>query len=90
MDALFITIIGTTACLNQGLLQKLLPTVPIPCSIPPIPFPQLPEMRYYIYYKRVHEMSADITNFVCSDVEPVHDLRTTVNINRTSPSTSYG
>ena len=28
--------------LNQGLLQKLLPTVPIPCSIPPISLPQLP------------------------------------------------
>ena len=27
--------------LSQGLLQKLLPAVPIPCSIPPISLPQL-------------------------------------------------
>ena len=28
--------------LSQGVLQKLLPAVPIPCSIPPISVPQLP------------------------------------------------
>ena len=28
--------------LSQGLLQNLLPAVPIPCSIPPISLPQLP------------------------------------------------
>ena len=28
--------------LSQGLPQKLLPAVPIPCNIPPISLPQLP------------------------------------------------
>ena len=33
--------------LSQGILQKLLPAVPIPCNIPPISLPQLPGMFHH-------------------------------------------
>jgi len=36
--------------LNQGLLQKLLPAVPIPCSIPPISLPQLPGISHHTIF----------------------------------------
>ena len=36
--------------LIQGLLQKLLPAVPIPCSIPPISLPKLPSHHLLILH----------------------------------------
>jgi len=36
--------------LSQGLLQKLLPAVPIPCSIPPISLPQLPGIFHHTIF----------------------------------------
>ena len=36
--------------LSQGLLQKLLPAVPIPCSIPPIFLPQLPGIFHHTIF----------------------------------------
>ena len=38
--------------LSQGLLQKLLPAVPVPCNIPPISLPQLPGI-----FKSFHRLS---------------------------------
>ena len=36
--------------LSQGLPQKLLPAVPIPCSIPPISLPQLPGIFHHTIF----------------------------------------
>ena len=54
--------------LSQGLLQKLLPAVPIPCNIPPISLPQLPGIfRHTIFSSHFRSAPLSSSFYHCNE-----------------------
>ena len=61
--------------LSQGLLQKLLPAVPIPCSIPPISLPQLPGIFHHtIFPPQFQPASLSSSFYHCNENSSCRDL----------------